>query len=91
MSEETFTIQALLESNNILQEEVSRLRNSNRILRTVHSALRAANESLRAQVALAKFNDETFKAFCQGEFDAPVTEHAEGGLPTASRVVDPLV
>jgi len=90
MSEETFTIEALLESNNILQEEVSRLRNSNRILRTVHSALRAANESLRAQVELAKFNDETFKSFCQGEFDAPVTEYAEGGLPTAS-VVEPLV
>ena len=39
----------------------------------MHSALRAANESLRAQVELAKFNDETFKRFCQGEFDAPVT------------------
>ena len=91
MSEETFTIQALLESNNILQEEVSRLRNSNRILRTVHSALRAANESLRAQVSLAQFNDETFKRFCQGEFDAPVTEYAEGALPNASSVVDPLV
>ena len=91
MSEETFTIQALLESNNIWQEEVSKLRNSNRVLRTVFRSLRAANESLRAQVDLARFNDETFKAFCQGEFDAPVTEYAQGGLPTASSVVEPLV
>lgn len=71
MSEETFTIESLVESNNILQEEVSQLRNSNRILRTVHRALRAANESLRRQVTQAMFNDETFKQFCAGEFDSP--------------------
>lgn len=71
MSEETFTIESLIESQNILQEEVTRLRNSNRILRTVHRALRAANESLRAQVELSQFNDDTFKRFCEGEFDHP--------------------
>jgi hypothetical protein len=91
MSEEIQTIQALIESNDILQDEVTRLRQSNKILRTVHSRLRATLNSLRAQVELARFNDETFKAFCEGEFDAPVTDDVEGGLPTASSVVDPLV
>jgi FtsZ-binding cell division protein ZapB len=71
MSEETFTIESLVESNNILQGEVTTLRNSNRILRTVHRALRAANESLRRQVEQAAFNDETFKQFCNGDFDTP--------------------
>ncbi len=91
MSGETFTIESLVEANEILQEEVTRLRNSNRILRTVHSALRAANESLRAQVELAKFSDETFKRFCQGKFDAPVTSTDNGALPTSGKLVDPLV
>jgi FtsZ-binding cell division protein ZapB len=72
MSEETFTLDSLIESNNILQDEVTKLRNSNRILRTVHRALRAANDSLRRQVEQAQFNDETFKQFCNGEFDAAV-------------------
>jgi len=71
MSEGTFTLDSLIESNNILQDEVTKLRNSNRILRTVHRALRAANESLRRQVELGQFNDDTFKRFCAGEFDAP--------------------
>jgi FtsZ-binding cell division protein ZapB len=71
MSEETFTIESLIESNNILQGEISRLRESNRILRTVHRALRASNESLRRQVELAKGNDDLFKQFCAGAFDAP--------------------
>ena len=71
MSEETFTIESLVESNGILQDEVSQLRNSNRILRTVHRALRSANESLRRQMEQAVINDETFKQFCAGEFDAP--------------------
>jgi L-2-hydroxyglutarate oxidase LhgO len=91
MSEETFTIESLVEANDILQEEVSRLRNSNRILRTVHSALRAANESLRAQIELAKFSDEAFKRFCAGEFDAPVTSTDNGVLPASGNLVDPLV
>ena len=90
MSEETFTISALVEANEDLQEEVSRLRNSNRVLRTVHSALRAANESLRSQLELARFSDETFKRFCAGEFDAAVDNGVEGGLPTASSSVEPL-
>jgi hypothetical protein len=80
MSEEKQTIAALIESNDILQEEVSRLRNSNRILRTVHRALRAANESLRAQVELAEFNDNTFKSFCQGDFDVTVPNPSDDGL-----------
>ncbi len=71
MSEETYTIESLIEANNMLQEEVARLRNSNRILRTVHRALRATLESQRAQVVLASFNDDTFRRFCAGEFDHP--------------------
>ena len=91
MSEE-HTIESLLESNKTLQDEIAVLRNSNRILRTVHRALRAANESLRNQVELAKFNDDIFKRFCEGEFDAPgqfangeiaaaITPAEQGGLP----------
>jgi hypothetical protein len=77
MSEETYTIESLLDANGILQEEVSRLRNSNRILRTVHRALRATLESQRSQLELAQFNDDTFKRFCSGEFDAAVTAAPE--------------
>jgi hypothetical protein len=80
MSEETLTLAAVVESNEILQEEVSRLRNSNRICRAVIRALRATNESLRAQVELAKFNDETFKSFCQGDFDVNSVNPEESGL-----------
>jgi FtsZ-binding cell division protein ZapB len=83
MSEEIFTIESLVESNNILQGEVTTLRNSNRILRTVHRALRAANESLRRQVEQAAFNDETFKQFCNGDFDAPHQFDATVEVPTA--------
>ena len=90
-ADDVFTIHALLESNNILQDEVSRLRNTNRVLRTVHSALRSANDSLRAQLELARFSDDTFKRFCAGEFDAVVANDGEGALPKASSVVDPLV
>ena len=86
-------VDSLIESNAILQEEVNRLRTSNKVLRTVHKALRSANESLRQQVELAKFNDDVFKRFCEGEFDSPgefdgvedefdakVTSTEEGGL-----------
>jgi hypothetical protein len=90
MSEETFTIESLIEANNILQDEVSRVRVSNRTLRTVFKALRAANESLRRQVEVAQANDDLFKRYCAGEFDAPNQFDAvveapttEGGLPTA--------
>jgi hypothetical protein len=77
---EEITLDAVVESNEILQEEVSRLRNSNRICRAVIRALRATNESLRAQVELAKFNDDTFKSFCQGDFGVPVANPNESGL-----------
>lgn len=90
MSEETFTVESLIESNNILQDEVDRLRQSNRILRTVHRALRAANDSLRRQVALAQVNDDVFKRFCSGEFDSPnqfgeavAAPEELGGLPNS--------
>lgn len=72
MLEETFTIEALVESNEMLQEEVTRLRNSNRICRTVIRALRATVTSQRSTLELAQYNDETFKSFCAGDFD-PVT------------------
>ncbi len=98
MSEETYTIESLLEANSTLAEEVSRLRTSNRVLRTVHRALRATLESQRAQLELASFNDDVFKRFCAGEFDHPgqfdaaVTEQvAEGGLPEPTSQVDQSV
>ena len=86
MSEETrdekdSQIASLLESVDILREEVKQLRNSNRILRRVHSALRSANESLRLQVQNATFNDDTFRRFCFGEFDAEGLNAGKGGLP----------
>jgi hypothetical protein len=94
MSEETLdpkeTIDALIESNDILQEEVSRLRVSNKVVRTVNRALRDANKSLQRQVDLAQFNDETFKSFCNGEFDARFPITAEGGLPEAGKGVESL-
>ena len=90
MSEEKQVIESLLESNDLLQGEVNRLRNSNRILRRVHSALRQANESLRRQVALAHENDALFKQFCNGDFDAPSPSESEGVLPAASHEVEPL-
>jgi FtsZ-binding cell division protein ZapB len=91
MEEKQQVIESLIEANDLLQEEVSRLRNSNRILRRVHSALRSANESLRRQVALAHENDTLFKQFCNGDFDAPSPGNVEGGLPEAKHEVEPLV
>jgi hypothetical protein len=69
MSEETLTLQALVESNDMLQEELNRVRNTNRVLRTVVRQLRTSLTTLREQVAVAAQNDETFKAFCEGQFD----------------------
>jgi regulator of replication initiation timing len=80
MSEETFTLEAVVESNEILREENNRLRNSNRVLRQVVRALRATVTTLRTQVELAKENDEVFKAFCNGEFDVKGTNPEESGL-----------
>lgn len=90
MSEETYTIESLIEANNMLQEEVTRLRNSNRILRTVHRALRATLESQRAQLELAQFNDEVFKRFCGGEFDHPGQFDAvSAAAPEESGLLEP--
>ncbi len=81
MDEKDITISALTESNDMLQEEVTRLRESNAMLRKVHRVLRQTLNSLHEQVENAKFNDEVFKSFCEGEFDAYVVGAMEGGLP----------
>jgi FtsZ-binding cell division protein ZapB len=78
--EDTLVVSALKEGNDILQEEVTRLRETNSTLRVVNRTLRRTNESLRSQIAAAAENDETFKAYCNGEFDAEV-EPESGGLP----------
>ena len=70
-------IDALVESNEFLQEEVSRLRNNNRMLRTVISAQRKTATVLRDQVAIAAANDEAFKEMCS---DAPVENVQASGL-----------
>jgi exonuclease VII large subunit len=92
MSEETLdkdaVIASLIESNECLRGELLQTRNNNRILRRVHSALRSANEALRKQVDLAAQNDDLFKRFCQGEFDAKVTSTEEGGLLESGTKVD---
>lgn len=92
MSEETLdkdaVIASLMESNDCLRDEIAQLRNNNRILRRVHSALRSANASLRQQVELAAQNDELFKKWCTGDFDAKVATSAEGGLPGAAEQVE---
>lgn len=94
MSEETldkdFVIEALKESNEILQGEIRQLRNSNRILRRVNSALRGALTSLRNQVAIAQDNDERFKELCNG-FDADGTGSVEGGLLESQPMAEPTV
>lgn len=74
LREKDQVIASLIESNDMLQSEVSRVRDSNRILRRVHSALRTTNDSLRRQIALAEENDLLFKRFCAGEFDAKAPE-----------------
>lgn len=84
-------IAALVESNEILGEENGRLRNNNRVLRTVVSALRDTVTKLRESVAIAQQNDEIFKSFCQGDFDAPVSTPAQGGLPVGQSSVEPAV
>jgi prefoldin subunit 5 len=80
MSEENQVVDALVESNDLLQEEVTRLRETNAMLRRVNRALRRTLDSLRNQVAAAAENDETFKAFCAGEFDDQVIETEDAGL-----------
>jgi len=90
MSEETLTLDAVVESNEILQEEVSRLRTSNRVLRQVVRALRASITTLRTQGELARENDEVFKAFCNGEFDVKGTNPEESGLLEPGSQVESL-
>ena len=94
MSEGTLAFDALVESNNILQEEITRLRYSNRTLRTVVRALRSTCDSLRAQAEQANFNDETFKKMC-AEFvppqeSVPVDSVEYVGLADATGTVEPL-
>jgi hypothetical protein len=91
MSEETLTLQALVESNDMLQEELNRVRNTNRVLRTVVRQLRTSLTTLREQVAVAAQNDETFKAFCAGEFDVKGTNPSEAGLAEAGSQVESAV
>lgn len=79
-------IASLIEANDILQLEVTRLRDTARILRRVHSALRATITSQQRQLEIATFNDNAFKELC--EFGATGTQTAEGGLPEASSVVE---
>jgi len=81
--EDTLVVSALKEGNDILQEEVTRLRETNSTLRVVNRTLRRTNESLRNQVAAAAENDETFKRYCNGKFDVEVVESATGVLPAA--------
>jgi len=80
-------VDALVESNEFLQEEVSRLRNNNRMLRTVISAQRKTATVLRDQVAIAAANDEAFKEMCS---DAPVVQ-GESGLLDATDTVESTI
>lgn len=88
LEEKDSIIASLIESNDCLQEEVTRLRASNRILRTVHRVLRERVNSLMRQVELSQFNDETFKAFCNGEFDARLASTEEAGLAESGKLVE---
>ena len=94
MSEETLDkdamIASLLESIDNLRDEIQQVRINNRILRRVHSALRSANTALRNKVELAEQNDELFKQFCSGDFDAKVTSPEEVGLTKPGTQVEPL-
>jgi regulator of replication initiation timing len=81
-------IKILAESNDTLQEEVTRLRETNTMLRRVNRALRRTLDSLRNQVAAAAENDETFKAYCAGEFDDQVIEPEDAGLAESGSQVE---
>ena len=84
-------VDALVESNDLLQEEVTRLRETNAMLRRVNHALRRTLDSLRNQVAAATENDDTFRRYCEGEFDAQVTEPGDAGLAEAGSQVEEAV
>lgn len=68
-TEEQDTIAALMEANDLLGEDNARLRNSNNVLRNVLRKLRETIAIQKKQIEQSTFNDETFKSFCQGEFD----------------------
>ena len=93
MSEEKndFALEAVVEANELLQEEVTRLRASHGTLRRVIKALRATLTTYRKLLATAQYNDEIFKAFCNGEFDAPAELTEKGGLPETEGLVEPTV
>ena len=84
-------VDALVESNDMLQEEVTRLRETNAMLRRVNNALRRTLDSLRNQVANAAENDDTFRRFCEGEFDAQVIESEGTGLVDSESQVEEAV
>ena len=84
-------LDAIVESNDSLQEEVTRLRETNAMLRRVNHALRRTLDSLRNQVATAAENDDTFRRYCEGEFDAQVTEPGDAGLAEAGSQVEEAV
>lgn len=64
VTEDQQTIAALMEANEYLGEENSRLRNSNSILRKVVRSLRDTVSILRTANETAVANDEAFKSFC---------------------------
>lgn len=61
MSQDEQLVEALQESNDLLQEEVDRLRNRNRVLMTVKSQLRRKIEDL------SKEKDSLFLSMCQDD------------------------
>lgn len=73
MSETNFTLEALLESNELLQDMLGRYRRSNAILRKVNSLL-------RQRIAVTHNQDETFKEECQ----APVLVETYWGDPSGA-------
>lgn len=84
-------VEALIESNDLLQAELTRLRSGHKVLRTV---IRKLRDTLRVYQQLretAQFNDEVFKALCNGEFEAPVVLTGEGGLPDPESKVESTV
>lgn len=96
MAEQTpeFIIAALIEANEDLQHEANRLRVNNKIARTIIRVLREQATALRNQLQVAAENDQNFKDFCEGKFDAPgkfdvpVSVEADGALPEAESVVE---
>jgi hypothetical protein len=93
MSEGTkdFALEAVVEANDLLQEEVTRLRASHKTLRSVIKALRTTLTTYRGLLEISKYNDELFKSLCEGAFDAPVALTGKGGLPETESGVESTV